>query len=533
MAKFTPRQLQERFQQLEARRQVWESHWQELADFIMPRKNEITQKLTPGSKRRPLLLDSTAMISNQLLSSALHSLLTNPFAKFFGLKTGNPELDSDPNVQAWFQDTVDRIHFVLNNTNFQTEIHECYLDLGAFGTSSMLIEEDPRDVVRFKSVFIENIFINENSAGRIDEVHRRFKWDVKNLIQEFGRDKLPKRVIEIADRDQQREFEVIHSVYPEDMEKIKAEPKFMSQYILPEFEFELRAKTFNEQPFVVSRWIKGSGEMYGRSPGMVALPEIKTLNKMVEVVIKGAQKVVDPPLQAPDDGYVFPIRTRPGSVNIRRAGSPDRIEPVFDNTRIDFGFQVMEERRVRVRQAFFIDQLQLREGDRMTTREVGQRTEEQMRLLAPILARQQSELLRPLVDRVFKIMLRKDLLAPIPEQLQDQSYDVEYTSLIARAQQVNEGNNIMRGLEASAGFMQLDPSGADNVDVDRAVRRVTDIYGWPKDLLRSAEEMGQIREARAQAQAQAQAVENAVKQADVVSKVGQVQQQQPGEGEVV
>ena len=140
---------------------------------------------------------------------------------------------------------------------------------------------------------------------------------------------------------------------------------------------------------------------------MSALPEVKTINVMTETMIMGAQKVIDPPVQLPDDGFILPIEVVPGGINYYRSGTSDRIEPLFNDTRIDFGFQALEDRRKRIREAYYVDQLQLQQGPQMTATEVLQRTEEKMRLLGPMLGRQQAELLRPLIDRVFEIMLRR------------------------------------------------------------------------------------------------------------------------------
>ncbi len=51
----------------------------------------------------------------------------------------------------------------------------------------------------------------------------------------------------------------------------------------------------------------------------------------------------------------------------------------------------------------------MQNGPQMTATEVVQRNEEKMRLLGPVLGRLQSELLRPMIDRTFAILLRKKL----------------------------------------------------------------------------------------------------------------------------
>lgn len=519
----TPRQIRERFEKLQSIRQNWEDYWQELAEFFMPRKSTVTVEQTRGNRRNSLLLDNTGLMSNELLSGALHSLLTNPHRIFFELFTGDKDLDDDDDVREWLQDSTLRMHNVLNNSNFQTEISELYSAMGVFGTGSMFIADDPDKVVRFKAQFIRNLFIAENNLGVIDEVHRKFKWNAKNIIQEFGEKGMHEQVMKAFDKQDQREFQILHAVYPDKIKKTtsaKAMP-FVSQWVLLEFNHDLRVGRFREFPYVVPRWTKGSDEIYGRSPAMNALPEMKTLNKMVETVIKASQKVIDPPLSVPDDGFIFPIRTRPGSINVRRSGSQDRIEPIFNAVPIDFGFQALEERRNRIREAFFIDQLKLREGPQMTATEVEQRTEESMRLLGPILGRQQNELLRPMIDRIFNMMLRKDLFLPTPQKLDGKELQVQYSSLIARAQRINEGRNIIRGIEAMAPFLQIDPNAADIIDGDNAVKEIARIFSVPQTLIRNKKEVEAIREARAQAQQEEAEAEDRSREADVISKTGQ------------
>jgi len=164
---------------------------------------------------------------------------------------------------------------------------------------------------------------------------------------------------------------------------------------------------FREFPYVVPRYLKASNEIFGRSPGMMALPDVKVLNKMVEVGLKAAQKQVDPPLLVPDDAMMLPIRTAPGSLNYYRSGSRDRIEALNIGANNPLGLNLEEQRRKSIARAFHIDQLQIQESRTMTATEVAQRAEEKLRILGPTLGRLQSELLEPTIIRVFSIMLRK------------------------------------------------------------------------------------------------------------------------------
>lgn len=505
--KKNPAQLKERFDMLKTRRVNFEVLWQELTDYIIPRKNDIIIDRFPGEKRNFQVFDNTAIQANQLLAGALHGLLTNPAAQWFVLTTGIEQLDNRDDVRKYLQDTSVILHNIMNNSNFQTEAHENYLDLGSIGTAGLSIVEDPDMVVRFKAMHIAELYIAENNKGFVDEVHRAFKWDATKIISQFGSERVHKDVLKAWKSNSSKEFEMVHAVYPRhqdpDEEKDPGSLPIVSQFILPEYEFELLEEGFNEQPIIVPRWAKSAGEEYGRSPGMNALPDIRTLNEMTRVTIVGAQKTIDPPIQMPDDGFVLPIVSTPGGINYFRSGSTDRIEPLFNDSRIDFGFQAMSEKRNRVRESFFVDQLQLTTGPQMTAAEVAQRTEERLTLLGPLLARQRPEYLKPVVDRVFGIANRRKLLPEAPAVLKGRNIDVRYSSAIAQVQRAREVQNVLRTMEAVTPFINLNPAVADNFNGDEAVRVVAKLLNFPQRAINNREKVAATRQARAEAEAKA------------------------------
>jgi hypothetical protein len=499
----TPAQVKARLAKLKSDRSTWEEHWQEIADLILPRKNTITTKRKEGDKRTAQVLDNTGIQANELLAGHLHGILTNPYAQWFELTTGKQELDLQDEVRAWLQLTTRDIHSILNNSNFQTEIHELYIDLPAFGTACMLTEEDATDIVRFSTKFIAECYIDENHLGYVDQLYRVWKWKASQIVAQWGIKNVTKKVADAYRMQDEQMFNIVHAVYPRYLVDPKANMnQYVSQYILVDEDFEIDCGEFKEFPYIVPRWSKAAGEKYGRGPGMVALPEMKVLNKMNETMLIGAQKVVDPPLQLPDDGFIMPIITKPGGLNYYRAGTADVIKPVFNDTRIDFGYQAMEDRRARVKAAYYVDQLQLpTRGPMMTATETVQRTEEQSRLLGPMLGRQHSELLRPLIKRVYGIMARRNLIRPAPDVIKN--LDVRYSSMIAKAQQASEALAVQKALQLAAPFIQLDPKVAQNYDGDAIARISVKVFGAPHEMLKDTKVVQQEREA-AQQQAQAQ-----------------------------
>jgi hypothetical protein len=519
----TPKQVIEKVDKLKSDRGVWENHWQEIADYNLPRKNDVISRSgTSGEKKGQLVFDNTGIISSELLAGALHGMLTNPSSVFFGLTTGDDKIDMVDAIRLYLQDCTKKIINVLNNSNFQTEVHELYIDLVNFGTGNMSIEEDERNVVRFSTKFIGNYFIDEDSLGRVNQIYREWEWSPVQMVESFGEDALPEKIRrEYRDGKCDTKYSVIHAVYPKTMVyDSKFKKDIISQFVIRQLSEQVKLEGFNELPYVTPRWSKLSEEKYGRSPAMNALPEIKTLNKMAEVMLQGAQKVVDPPVQLPDDGFVLPIITRPGGINYYRSGSTDIIKPVFNDTRIDFGYEVMKERRAKVRESFYVDQLMLNSGGpMMTATEVMQRTEEKMRLLGPMMGRMQNEFLRPLIDRVFNIMARREMFDIPPEELQGKVVDVKYSSLIAKSQKVSDGQNIMRVVQAIAPFIQLDPAVADNLNGDQALRVLADIYGLPAEVINDVAAVQQKRQQRAKEQQAAMQAAQQSQQADNYSKV--------------
>lgn len=521
----------DRFGKTRTKRANFENLWQEIYDYCMPRKNDITIQRTQGEQKYVELLDSTAMTSAELLAGTLHGFLTNPSGYFFGLSTGVPELDNKDAVRKWIQAVVRKIHDVLNNSNYHTEVHELYIDLVTAGTACMYIEEDEEYFMRFKTLSLREVYIKENSKGIVNCLYRPYKCSASDLVEEFGIEKLHKKVQDSFKSGKDDMFDCLHAVYPQS--KLAGEGKydtifkFVSQYILVNEKFVIETKGYREFPFVVPRWSKASGEDYGRGPGERALPSAKTANKMRETVLKGAQKVVDPPLQAPDDGFILQVDTRPAGLSFYRAGSQDRIVPIFNDSRIDYGFQAIDQERTQIREAFYVDQLKLREGPQMTATEVSERTEQSLRFLGPMIGRQTTECLEPKVERAYNILDRRGELPAPPAELKGVALKIQYTSVMAMSQRMSELTSIQRTLTNAAPIMSAQPEVMDNLDGDNGFKYIAKLCNLPQEFIRDVEDRDKMRKQRAEAQAQAMQAEQDAMQADSVNKaagaVGQLQ----------
>jgi hypothetical protein len=488
-----------RFEALEGYRENWQNHFQELADYMLPRKADIVRKRSRGEKRMEQIFDGTALQAVDLLSASLHGMLTSGATPWFHLAMKDQEIGRDAEVQEWLEDTSTRMIRAFNQSNFETEIHEMYVDLVVFGTGCMFVEMD-QGKLRFSTRHISEFHIAENQYGLVDTVFRKYTLPARQAVLRFGYDEVTDFIRKKYDKKPDEEITMLHAVMPRyDRDPTKmdsANMPFASVYICMETKMPVSVKGFQEFPYVVPRFLKATGETMGRSPAMVALPDVKMLNLMSKTIIQAAQKQIDPPLLVPDDGFILPIRTNPGGLNFYRAGSRDTITPLNVGANIPIGLQMEEQRRIAIRSAFYVDQLLSGGAPNMTATEVIQRQEERMRVIGPVLGRLMNEMLRPLIDRTFALMLREEMLRQAPEILQGRDVDIEYVSPLARAQKSSSLNNTMKALEILLPLSQQLPVG-DHVDPDGLVRHVTDALGVPKSVLNSDAQIQQQREQRA------------------------------------
>jgi hypothetical protein len=494
------KQLKDNLSRLMEKRSNWENHWQEVSDYMLPRKAEITKERARGDKRHTLIFDATAIHALELLAASLHGMLTSSANKWFSLRFKETELNSLDEAKEWLEDATSRMYDVIAKSNFQQEIFECYHDLIAFGTSCLMIEEDQDDIINFSARHIKEIYIQENKKGFVDTIYRRFKMPAQAVADKFGIDNVSKEISNKIKKTPFDDVELVHVVRPRyDFDPQKLDKKnmpFQSIYFEYGSGHIIKIGGFKENPYVIPRYLKASTEVYGRSPGMNALPDVKVLNKMVENSLKAAAKQIDPPLLIPDDGMLAPVRMSPGSINYYRAGSRDRIEPLNINANNATTLNSENQRRDAIVKMFHVDQLVISENRNMTATEVVQRQEEKMRILGPVLGRLQSELLSPLIIRIFNILLRNGLFLPAPEILRSQELNIEYVSPMALAQRSQELQSIMRGLELFGSMAQAMPV-MDYIDENGFIKQVIDILGLPAKMIKSDAQVQEIRQQRA------------------------------------
>lgn len=503
----------DRYSRQKTSRSNFEAHWQQLADLMHPFNDNFSNEEVEGEVKTSNIYDSTPCLSNQLLGSGLFSMLTSPAQKWFEYLAMSNELRDRREVKLWF-DAVTGIAFHEINVpgaGFNTAVHECYMEYGAFGNQTITANENPtRDGLMFQSLPLSECYYEEGHDGYVNVLFRRYNRTVRQLVAKFGRESVSDKVLELYDKGEySKRINCTHAIFPSsELAELPQSFPYAGIYVDVQHKHLLEANHYFELPFMATRFYKSPHETYGRGPGSIALPDIKMLNEIMRTTLRAAQKAVDPPLMVPDDGFLAPIRTTAGGLNFYRSGFNERVEPMAFGSDPRLGFDIIEGIRSRIREIFYVDQLQLQEGPQMTATEVMQRTEEKLRLMGPLMGRLKSEFLGPLLTRVFRVLLRMGKFPPMPEILRDQDFRVAYTSPIARAQEQTEANGIMRAMSVLTPFIEMQPDIMDNFNSTELAHGVTEMFSVSPKYLNGPDQVKAIRDARKKQADDAQTAEN-------------------------
>jgi len=517
-------------------RAYWEPAWQEIADHLIPRKGNITHRKTPGTKIHKDRYTSTGMHAHEILAANLQGTLTSRAFRWFDLRLGagpdSEELSKDAEVQAWLRECSVRLWRQFNSSNFHSQCHEFYLDITGFGTAALFHEKargkERFNGFRFTSYPIESYIFEENDEGMVDSWCCLLMYTALQARSRYGEGKLPKKIKDaIEKRDVTTRFGFIHWILPRsDRDETKVDQlnkKYASVHICLESETIVEEGGYDEFPVYVSRWTKNAGECYGRGPGDVALADLKVLDKGTELSLMDWEKSLDPPWFIEDEGVIGNVDLRPGQGTVVR--DKDSLWFYESRSRPDTSRLQFAELRQSVRQAFFADQLELPQSDRMTAEEIRTRVELMQRVLGPTLGRMETEFLNPLTRRAFNMMLDGGAFPEIPAKLQGYEIEVHYSGPLSRSERMSEVAAVDRWLAGVAGIANVDPGAFDRVDTDNIVRLYAENLDVPRNVMRDDKTVQDLREQRSQQQQQAQQAQLGLVQSQTAEKLAKAQAQ--------
>ncbi|MCR0984768.1 portal protein [Roseomonas populi] len=460
----TPDEIIARAERALERRRPWEGVWRDCYDHVLA--------TTPGAGG-PALYDGTAADAAEGLAASLLAELTPPWSRWFGLSPVDEA--ADPALAGVLERAAEVLQGHLDRSNFALEMHQAFLDLVVAGTGVLLVEEAPPgepSALRFTAVPLREAVLEEGVTGRLDTVFRLVRMTADAMAARYPEAVLPPGMFQSGDPE--ATHKVIEAVWPG-----RSGPRFAAVLEREGRGTLLAGGRFDQSPFLAFRWLKAPGETYGRGPVMKALPDIRTANKVVELVLKNASIAATGIWQADDDGVLNPatVRLEPGSIIPKAVGSAG-LTPLAAPGSFDVSQLVLTDMRSRIRSALLADRLSVPQRPGMTATEVLERSAETARLLGATYGRLQAELLTPLVARCLSILRRRGEVPPIP--LDGGEARIAYQSPLARVQGRADASNTLLFLQAVAA---LGPGAAGVVDLPAAARHLARTLSAPGAIL--------------------------------------------------
>ncbi len=520
-------QYRRRHTALKTERSTHDVAWKEISEVILPRRSRFfVSDANKGTKKETKIYNSKPTSASRTQAAGMMGSVSSPARKWMRFTTVDPELRELKAVKEWLDLCEDRVLEVLSKSNAYNALHNVYADIGGFGTAAMLVEEDEKAVIRCYVFPIGSYCLAQNAMGVVDTCFREFAMTVRQLVEMFGAENCSDTV---QNAFKEGSFDAQHTVvlvlepnqnyeegklgaagmrvrtcwYEANASDTGRDAKF------------LREGGYVENPLMTPRWNVTGEDTWGSGPGHEALGDAKMLQLLEKRKMQAFDKIVNPPMRAPTSLIGQRSSLLPGDVtHVDGNGAGQTFAPAMEvNPAAMTEFrEAIRESQFRIDDAFFASlwlTMQRIDAGKMTATEVTARQQEQMLLLGPVMERLEDELLRPLIERVFAILMRSGRLPEAPPELEGQELKVEYISIMAQAQKLLGTSNIERLMTFVGHLVAVDPSVIDKIDLDQTVDEYGDAVGVPARIIRSDDEVAKMRERRAAAQQQAQQAEQA------------------------
>lgn len=502
------------FTEIQQWRTVFASHWEEVAELI-----DVTSRNTfmpgnynfPGQKKTDRQVDATGMVALSRFAAICDSLLTPSNSYWHGLEAVDDYVMKDRATRLWFEQAT-KILFkyrYMAEANFISQNQAKYKSIGAYGNSGLFIDELDQNMfgrkgLRYKACPMGELFFKDNHQGATDTVIRWFRLTARQCKQRWP-DRFPAMLQTALDNNSEMLFDFLHRVYPNrEYEKGRLDDKgkrFKSVYVCMQSKTLLQEGAYRSFPYEIQKYDQGPQEVYGRSPAMLVLPALKTLNAEKRTFLKQGHRAADPTLLSFDDGLLSfdmsPGAMNPGGMN----ADGKRLIDILPTGQIQITEEMMKEERSLIDDVFLVNLFQiLTETPTMSATEVIERTNEKGILLAPTVGR-----LRPdsMVMRELDVLNSLGVLPPMPPRLREAkaALGVIFTSPLARAMKAQEAAGFFRTIEGAKELVAVtqDPSILDRFDFDVAMPAIASIQSVPESWMADDAKMAAKRKARADA----------------------------------
>ena len=526
-----------RFANMLSDRRDYETWWRALAEQFAPNRGRFSVDALPIKKA--LRFNTRSRQIPDDFAAGMKSGLTSPSRPWFTLTLYDTGLTEAENVKAWLTEVQDIMQGAMLRSNLYDQLFDVYKEEGIFGTAALLIEEDDENLFRAQSLTIGSYTIGVDKLGRVNRFARQFRRTLQQLKDEFGEENLPQELRwRLNERPDNMRYELRNLIQPSE-EYMQSEGKagkfkylslwWLTGYKEPEF---LRVGGYNEFPVMVPRWRIINDDLYGREqPGDTGYDDAITLQEMEIDERSALKKTIRPPIVIPNSMTQYDLNDMPGGVTIYNdmsGGGAPSVTPLYQ---VKFDHKSVAEKRLEITQhleeIFYVNMFKMWAMDlrhNRTATEIQAREQEKMFMLGPLIERQMSELLDPLIARIFAIMDRAGRFPPPPDELQDREIKIEYMSILANTQKQAAFSGIQTILEVTGVLAQLQTGAGqsadilDKIDCDEIVDQLADMYVVPAGIVLGDDVVAEKRQARKQAEMQAQQEQQAMVQGQAMAQ---------------
>lgn len=514
------------FDDLKSRRVNWDNIWQRVHDLNWPQSGNFNIETSPGESRIREIYDVTGAAALEKFGAVLESLLTPRNQRFHSLIPTDENLLKDKSVVEYFERVNNKLFLSRQRprSGFYDQAFESHKSLGAYGNQCMhIIPSKDRLGTSYRYTHTGAVWIATDDRGVVDTTYYRWKMTAKAAMQRWGELTPESAVKAIEGNDPFRMLEFVHLVRPRALIRDVLGPESMA---FESFEISLEDKSFipsrnpvtgslmesggfKTHPYLYSRFSTNPSEEYGRGPSMFVLGANESLQRMEKTNLLYGEHAVAPPLLAQNmdlmsDGESR-LDLRSAAVNpgwLDAQGNP-RVKAMQNGYNLQVSDVLMGKKQDAINDAHFITLFQiLVQSPEMTATEALIRAQEKGQLIAPMVGRQESEFIGPLIEREISIHTDLGLLPDPPPALVEAKgeYKVEYTGSSSRIQREEEVQGIRTTFVDMLSIAETDPTAVEVLNGPEAVRFIARARNVPAHLVRSPEEFDAIMQAQ-QAQA--------------------------------
>ena len=480
-------ELLKKYKEAQGIKDYWKDRFEEAYEYCLPNRESFYDE-SPGQRRTDKIFDETAVVGVQEFASRLQAGITPTFARWADFQAGSEvPKEQKPQINLDLDKITEYVFELLQTSNFNQEIHEAFMDL-AIGTGVLLVEEgDAINPIKFTSIPLTKVCLMNGPDGKIDTVYRTRLCKPEEINILYPKAVLPENFDPLKQTKQIKIIEAVYKIHKPNVEEFKLcvfmeDPK----HILYEEEY----KGEGSNPYLVFRWNKASGEVYGRGPVFNAMSAIKTCNLTIELILQNAQMSVSGVYTYEDDGVINPdnISLVPGSLIPVAPGSRG-LTPIQAASNFDVAQLVLNDMRANIKKALYMEALGKPEGTPMTATEVSERMADLSRQIGSSFGRLQSELINPLLRRIIRILSKQGRIE-IPK-VNGREVKIAPRSPLAQAQHLQDVADVSRFNEIIAGTF-----GPQMINVivnqNETAKYLAEKMNLPEKLIRNEEEQKAI-----------------------------------------